>query len=189
MKLNIKNLFVTLSTKTETFCIIRGHNKFFDNNYRDIDCFVSADEFYVIDRELTELGFLRKGFRPNAVFYEKYMNEEKCIIDLHICFSVHGIDWNLDFDTQKHCREILGVRILNEKATLEHAILISIFQNKGLDVNIGHLPNFSELSFIQPEKREYLKAVKFLRASKKLRKISFFIFLLKSSKQTLFAWC
>ena len=128
MNLGIKNLLVTLSKKTDTFCIIRGHKNLFNNDFRDIDCFVRADEFHIIDYELTDLGFLKKGFRPSAVFYEKHLNGVKCIIDLHIDFSIHGVDWNLNFDVQKHCQEILGVRTLNEQAALEHAILISVFQ-------------------------------------------------------------
>ena len=174
MKVEVISTLARLTKVSETFCVIRGSENLFSGLHRDIDCFVRADEFYHIDQILKSLGFKRTGIRRSALFYELNVDDVICIIDLHIDFAVHGVDWNIVFNPSTHCRMVKKVRILKENLVNEHKVLISIYQNKGLNPFDDDLPKFEQLQLVRPNKRLYLSSISFLKSKTKFKKIKFF---------------
>lgn len=188
MRINPIAILQELTKVCSSFCVIRGKDTILEGTYRDIDCFVRVDEFFVVDNKLTALGFERINLRRGALFYSLQSDEINCIFDLHIDFSIHGVDWNINYDPDKHCDISMQIRFLDETSTNEHAILISIYQNKGKNCENLYLPPLEELSFINPSKYLYYKAQYFLRFKYSHIKIFFYIFLLFSSLNITLQW-
>ena len=188
MNISILKISQLLTEYCTSFCIIRGKNEFGNGTYRDIDCFVRVDEFYILDELLISYGFSRRNIRRGALFYELKRDEKIYLFDVHIEFAIHGVDWGIDFDPKIHCEYFDKIRFLRSDMIAEHAILIEIYQNKGQKRNLIDLPNYEKLKFLRPGRFLYYRAQKYLRSKNSQRKIKFYTFLFTSSTNTLFAW-
>lgn len=188
MNINVLEISQSLTQCCTSFCIIRGKNEFLSGSYRDIDCFVRVDEFFILDELLVSYGFSRRNIRRGALFYEFKNDNEIYLFDVHVEFAIHGVDWGIEFDPKNHCEECNQIRFLRSDMIAEHAILITIYQNKGYKKKLLDLPDYEKLEFIRPNRLLYYRAQKYLRSSNSHRKTYYYAFLFTGNVNILLAW-
>jgi hypothetical protein len=167
-----------LTNSASSFCVIRGEEKLFTGDFRDIDCYVCPSEYGLVRGVLNRHKFFPEEGRKNEFFFHEQTGQTDLIIDLHLTFSIHGVNVFKSFELSRDTVSRVGIRFFTKKSVVEHAIAISIFQNKcslSSELKDIILPTYQELSVLDVGQKQYHFWRMALLAPKVLKKPLFLI--------------
>ena len=147
-----------LSLSTSSFCIIRGSEKLFKGDFRDIDCYICPTEYNIVSTIFENYNFYPVEGRKNEIFYKSDLYHDGLIFDLHFSLSIHGVNFLKIIDINQNIFYKDNIRFLNQDVVVEHAIGIGVYQNKFVlpsELKNRSLPNYEDLKYINVGKVKF----------------------------------